>query len=105
VPDPLDLIVANLPYIGADEYLGLQPDVRLYEPHLALVGGAHGHELLARLLAAAPGRLRPGGALFAELGPLQAEASVAAARAAFPHAEIKLENDYAGLARYLSVLT
>ncbi len=105
VPGSLDLIVANLPYIGADEYRGLQPDVRLYEPRLALVGGKHGHELLARLLDAAPGRLRPGGALFAELGPLQAAASVAAARAAFPRAEIRLENDAAGLARYLVVLT
>jgi release factor glutamine methyltransferase len=105
VPEALDLIMANLPYIGADEYRGLQPDVRLYEPRLALVGGPQGHELLARLLDAAPGRLRPGGALFAELGPLQAEASVAAAQQTFPSAEIRLENDYAGLARYLIVLT
>lgn len=104
IPAPLDLIVANLPYIGTDEYEGLQRDVRSYEPRLALVGGWKGHEMLERLLHQAAGRLCPSGAIFAELGPLQATAAAAAAHAAFPHAEIRLENDYAGLARYLMVL-
>ncbi len=100
---PVDLIVANLPYIGEREYEGLARDVRLYEPRLALVGGAGGHELTVRLLAAAPRYLRPGGALYAELGPPQANAIRAAARAAFPRAEVRLEADYAGLIRYLAV--
>jgi len=103
LPAPVDLIVANLPYIGEQEYEGLARDVRLFEPHLALVGGASGHELTARLLAAAPHYLLPGGALYAEIGPPQADAVHAAARAAFPRAEARLETDYAGLTRYLAV--
>ena len=41
----------------------------------------------------------------AELGPPQAPAAAAAARAAFPTAKIRLECDYAGLLRYLIVST
>ncbi len=105
LPGGLDLIVANLPYIGSEEYAGLPRDVRLFEPRVALVGGVRGHELLARLLAQAPGRLRPGGALMAELGPPQAAAGLAAARQALPDARAWLEADYAGLTRYLNVET
>ncbi len=103
LPEQVDLIVANLPYIGEEEYGGLMPDVRLYEPRLALVGGARGHELIARLLASAPGYLRRPGAIFLELGPAQAAAALEAARAAFPGARLWAEDDYAGLARYVSV--
>ncbi len=102
---PVDLIVANLPYIGEEEYTALMPDVRLYEPREALVGGPAGHELLARLLAMAPARLRPGGALFLELGPPQAAPALLAARAIFPDAAMRLDDDYAGLARYVVVDT
>lgn len=105
LPEPVDLIVANLPYIGAGEYASLSPDVSLYEPRLALVGGEQGHELLARLLAEAPPCLRDGGAIMAELGPPQARAASEAARAAFPAARIALERDHAGLMRYLLVGT
>ncbi len=103
LPEPVNLIVANLPYIGEQEYEDLARDARLFEPRLALVGGAGGHELTVRLLAAAPHYLRPGGALYAEIGPPQADAVRAAAEAAFPRAEVRLETDYAGLTRYLAV--
>jgi len=103
LPEPVDLIVANLPYIGEDEYSGLGRDVRLYEPRQALVGGRGGHELMGSLLAAAPASLRAPGAIFLELGPAQAQATLAAAHDAFPGATIRLDDDYAGLARYLTV--
>ena len=105
LPEHVDLIVANLPYLGEDDYAGLPRDVRCYEPRQALVGGPQGHELLARLLATAPDHLQEGGAIMAELGPPQARAAAAAARAAFPTARIHLERDYAGLLRYLIVST
>lgn len=105
LPESVDLIVANLPYIGEEEYANLMPDVRLYEPREALVGGPAGHELIIRLLDMAPARLRPGGALFLELGPPQAAPALLAARTTFPDAAIRLDNDYAGLARYVVVDT
>jgi len=103
LPGPVDLIVANLPYIGEEEYMALMPDVRLYEPRLALVGGPVGHELIARLLVRAPAYLRSPGAVFLELGPGQAAGALTAARSAFPGGRIRLADDYAGLARYLSI--
>ncbi len=103
--EPVDLLVANLPYIGEEEFETVARDVREFEPRVALVGGAEGHEALARLLARAPKRLNPGGAIFLELGPPQAGAAITAARHAFPGAEVRLECDYAGLTRYLTILT
>jgi release factor glutamine methyltransferase len=105
LPGRVDLIVANLPYLGEDEYAGLPRDVRCYEPRHALVGGPQGHELLARLLATAPDYLQEGGAIMAELGPPQAHAAATAARTASPAARIRLERDYARLLRYLIVTT
>jgi len=99
LPAPVDLIVANLPYIGEDEYNSLGRDVRLYEPRGVLVGGREGHELMGRLLAAAPASLRVPGAILLELGPAQARATLAAAHDTFPGATIQREDDYAGLAR------
>jgi release factor glutamine methyltransferase len=105
LPERVDLIAANLPYLGEDEHAGLPRDVRCYEPRQALVGGPQGHELLARLLAMAPDHLQEGGAIMAELGPPQTLAAATAARAAFPMARIRLECDYARLLRYLIVST
>lgn len=105
LPAAVDVIVANLPYLGESEHAAAPRDVRLFEPRQALVGGPRGHELLARMLARAPRYLRAGGAVMAELGPAQAAEAYDAARKAFPTATIGLECDHAGLTRYLIVLT
>ncbi|MBI4818273.1 MAG: peptide chain release factor N(5)-glutamine methyltransferase [Deltaproteobacteria bacterium] len=49
-----DLVVANLPYIRSDELARLMPDVRDFEPRLALDGGPDGLVLIRRLIAEAP---------------------------------------------------
>lgn len=49
-----DLVVANLPYVREDEWDGLQPEIRLYEPRLALVSGADGLDAIRELVAQAP---------------------------------------------------
>lgn len=63
VRGPFDLVVSNPPYVRADELSGLQPEVRDWEPRVALVG-----EGLAEAIAAGARRiLRPGGALVLEV--------------------------------------
>lgn len=60
-PDPdfsADLIVANLPYVRADEWDGLEPEIRRYEPRGALVSGEDGLDAIRDLAAAAPAGLR-----------------------------------------------
>ncbi|MDR1040995.1 MAG: peptide chain release factor N(5)-glutamine methyltransferase [Deltaproteobacteria bacterium] len=76
---PFDLVLANLPYVPAGLIPGLSPDVRDYEPRLALDGGDDGLALYRRLLPQAAGRMKPGGALIAECQPDQFQALTAQA--------------------------
>jgi release factor glutamine methyltransferase len=70
---PWDLVVSNPPYVEPEQLDTLMPDVRDFEPHLALVGrGAT--EAVAH---AAPAELAPGGWLVLEVGDGQAPATVA----------------------------
>jgi release factor glutamine methyltransferase len=76
------VVVSNPPYVSGAEWHGLDPEVRLHEPYEALVSGPAGTEALAAVVAGAPGRLSPGGALVVELAPAQADDALALARAA-----------------------
>ncbi len=67
-----DLIVSNPPYIAADEMDALQPEVRLYEPRMALTDEGDGLSAYRRIVAGAPAHLTPGGRLLVEIGPTQA---------------------------------
>ncbi len=73
-----DIICANLPYVGRDEWEALMPDVRCYEPMGALLGGETGLELYVRFAAEAVSHLRSGGALFCEVAGEAQAASVGA---------------------------
>lgn len=68
-----DLIVSNPPYVREDEMAGLPRDVRDHEPHLALVAGADGLDVMRRIVAQASEFLAPHSALLMELSPEQAE--------------------------------
>jgi release factor glutamine methyltransferase len=65
-----DLVVANLPYVREDEWAGLAPEIRLYEPREALVAGEDGLDAIRSLVAQAP----PGLRLALEHAPGQTEA-------------------------------
>lgn len=73
-----DAIAANLPYIPTGDIPGLQPEVRRFEPHLALDGGPDGLDLVRRLIAASPEVLAHGGRLLLEIGVDQAGPTSAA---------------------------
>jgi len=82
VEGAFDLIVSNPPYIAESELAGLAPEVRDWEPLLALSPGADGLGAY-RAIAAGVGRhLAPGGRLLLEIGPTQAGAVVALLAAA-----------------------
>ncbi|CAI8051278.1 Release factor glutamine methyltransferase [Geodia barretti] len=92
VPESVDLIVANLPYIPTDRIPTLQPEVQC-EPGAALDGGPDGLDLVRRLLAQAPGKLNSPGIILLELDPEQFPAAEAVALQHFPDAEITAEQD------------
>lgn len=71
------VVVANLPYVTAEEWETLEPEVRDHEPRRALVAGEGGLALIRRLMRQAAGRLSPGGWLALEMAPGQT-ASIAA---------------------------
>ena len=70
----IDVITANPPYIRNDELPHLQPEVRDFEPEMALISGPTGTEIAERIIHAAATYLRPGGSLIMEMGLGQAEA-------------------------------
>jgi len=73
VEGPFDLIVSNPPYIAHDEIVTLAPEVREYDPPLALDGGQDGLDAYRSIAGDAKRILAPGGRLFVELGVGQDE--------------------------------
>ena len=67
-----DLIASNPPYIAAAEIATLSPEVRDFDPRLALDGGADGLDFYRRIAREAGGRLQTGGRLMLEFGDGQA---------------------------------
>jgi release factor glutamine methyltransferase len=96
----LDALVSNPPYLSAGEYASLDPSVRSWEPALALVGGAGGTELTARLLDEGRAVLRRGGWLALEIDCTRA-AECAARAGALGWSEVALHADLFGRERYL----
>lgn len=92
LPEPVDLIVANLPYIPSARIPELQPEVQ-NEPQVALDGGPDGLDLVRRLLVQAPSKLNSPGIILLELDPEQFPAAEALALQHFPDAEITAEQD------------
>ena len=69
-----DLIVSNPPYIAREEWDELMPEVRCFEPQLALLADNDGLACYQQLAAQVPSRLKPNGWLLVEIGYQQAEA-------------------------------
>jgi release factor glutamine methyltransferase len=63
-----DLVVSNPPYIATDVIETLDPEVRVYEPRLALDGGADGLDAFRRLAPEILRVLKPGGRFLVEIG-------------------------------------
>lgn len=107
LPEPVDLLLANLPYVGTNEQAVMLPDVLEYEPHLALFSGPTGLDLLHRLLqeASQSKKLRGEAVLLLEMGYQQRAALTQLAVAIWPDAQITCIRDYAGWERVLHIAT
>ncbi len=96
-----DVIVSNPPYIREEEIPALSPDVRLYDPQLALSGGADGLAAYRKLIPECRQLLCPGGVLVLELGRGQ-EADVSHIIEAEGLGRIESHRDLNGIVRCLS---
>ncbi len=68
IAGPIDLIVSNPPYVPAADLATLPPEVRNFEPEMALAGGLDGLDVIRDLVNQAPRALAPGGWLVFEFG-------------------------------------
>ncbi len=110
LPQAVDVIVANLPYIPTPQIPLLPATVRDYEPVVALDGGPDGLQVLraffdALVRAGSAAKLRPGGRIYLEIGADQGSAVKLLAGLAFPGAEVSVLPDYAGRERIVVVAT
>ena len=96
-----DLITSNPPYIPTEEIAALAPDIRSFEPHLALDGGSDGLDLLKRIIEDAPRSLAAGGVLAVEVGAGEAPA-VRDHFEARGFREVKIARDYGSIERVVS---
>lgn len=105
LPEPIDLLTANLPYVGTDEMEVLTPEVHAYEPHLALFSGNQGLDAMRRFFTEAqqPGKLKPDAVMLLEIGYQQRELLRDLLSELWPHATVTFTKDYAGWDRLLQV--
>ncbi len=105
LPQPVGLLVANLPYLSHRELEEAPPEVAEYEPRQALNGGVDGLEQYRRLFAQAPRHLLPSATICLEMGATQAQAISQMAHRSFPGAQVAVVKDLAGHDRVLLIRT
>jgi release factor glutamine methyltransferase len=105
LPEPVDVITANLPYVGTDELEILEADVRDYEPPLALFSGPAGLDLLRRFFTETrqSDKLKKGAMLVLEIGYQQREPLARLLQELWPQAYVAFKKDYARWDRVLQI--
>ena len=101
VAGPFDFILSNPPYIAGGDIASLPPEVRDYDPRLALDGGNDGFDFYRAIAVDASRLLAPDGRLIVELGAGQ-EATVNALFTKAGLAASTARKDLAGIPRALS---
>ena len=99
--DGFDLIIANPPYVVRSALAALQPEVRDWEPPVALDGGLDGLDFYRRLLHEGPTYVRAGGWLVMEIGHGQGEAVLRHAQERRDLSACCCSADYAGRERVI----
>lgn len=101
---PFHLITANLPYISAAEYETLMPEVRDYEPKIALVPGQQGTEAFDWILPSVSKLLASPGLALLEMGADQADVLLANSQSLCPNLQASVLQDYSGRDRILQLV-
>ena len=99
LPGLFDAIVSNLPYISDSQFRDLQPEVRVYEPRIALDGGEDGLDHYRRLIGCAGQYLRSSGWLLLEVGNTGVDPVKQIIRNTLIYEDISHVDDLTGLGR------
>lgn len=98
ISEKQDMIVSNPPYIESKIIDTLMPEVKEYEPMLALDGGEDGLDFYNQIIEEAPSKLNASGWLLFEIGYNQGEA-VSKKMTELGFKDVQVKKDYAGLDR------
>ena len=101
LPEPVNLIVANLPYVRESELS--QINTLNFEPSLALNGGLDGLEKIQKLCTKISDKLCPEGYLLLEIGQGQRRTVTTFLRSLFPSAKIEVTPDLSGIDRVVTL--
>ena len=96
--EKFDVIVSNPPYIPTDDIQSLEPNVKGFEPILALDGGKDGLDIIRKLISEAKHYLKPNGYLLFEFGFGQSEA-IEKLLKHHNYSNIEIIQDYASIPR------
>ncbi|MFH0804977.1 MAG: peptide chain release factor N(5)-glutamine methyltransferase [Patescibacteria group bacterium] len=96
---PLDIIVANLPYLTPDESKQVP-----HEPRLALNGGKLGLEPIDRLIRESPALLAPDGIILLEIAPAQTKGIDYLVESKLPGKRVTFTQDLSGRDRVAKIV-
>ncbi|MEW5948552.1 MAG: peptide chain release factor N(5)-glutamine methyltransferase [Thermodesulfobacteriota bacterium] len=94
-----DFIVSNPPYISGEMFPGLLPEVRDYEPRLALDGGPDGLDVIRKIIGRSAAHLKIGGRLFLEIGDGQDREVLKEFERRKAFGNVSIIRDYCGINR------
>jgi len=97
----VDIIVSNPPYVRSGDLSDLQPEVKDFEPELALIAGPKGTEIQQRIIVTAPEFLKKNGALIMEMGQGQSDALMGMVNNAGRYEIPEIMKDLAGIERVI----
>jgi release factor glutamine methyltransferase len=97
----IDIIVSNPPYVKSGDLPTLQPEVRDYEPEMALIAGPGGTEIAATIIKTAPEYLKKNGALIMEMGLGQAKTLTRMIEETGAYGKPEILKDLAGIERVI----
>ena len=98
-------IISNPPYIPSAQLPGLQPEVYLHEPHLALDGGERGLTAIHRIIKQSPRYLQKGGLMLLEIMDGQSTDVKAILLGDERYRNIQVHSDLSGIVRFVSATT
>jgi len=104
LPQPVDMIVANLPYIKGCEFKDLSPEIINFEPMLALAGGEDGLDKIQQMLEQMPGKLNYEACFLLEIGQGQGEMVTSLVKSYSQQASVELISDLGGIERVVKVV-
>lgn len=90
-----DVIVTNPPYISSEAFETLSPEVRDYEPRVALDGGSEGMQYIEKIIGEGAEYLNPGGWLLIEMDPEQTTKALSLMDESGQYGEKRRIRDYA----------